>query len=164
MDRLLGSCRFLRLLAAVLVLAVAVRARGADETGGRLPPRDVSVVVQPDAAKLPPPAGRLRAPRPRWMTLELPASIGDRSDALLHEADAFRARLAEDFGQPALEHVVVRVARTPEQMAELAPGERSAPGVRRGRRVPVAAPRAAGAAGARRRGRRPISRSCCGTS
>jgi hypothetical protein len=86
-----------------------------------LPPRDVNVVVQPDAAKLPAmPADFVRLEHD-WITLELPASIRDRGDALLHEADDFRQRLSEDFGQPTLERVLVRVARTPDQMAELAP-------------------------------------------
>ncbi|HTB72514.1 MAG TPA: peptidase MA family metallohydrolase [Polyangiaceae bacterium] len=112
--------RFLRLLVAVFALAWSARAT-ADETAVELPPRDVSVVVQPGAAKLPPLPPDFEQLEHGWITLELPASIGDRGDALLREADAFRARLAEDFGQPALEGVVVRVARTPEQMTELAP-------------------------------------------
>jgi Peptidase MA superfamily len=111
---------FVRLLVAVLALAWPARAM-ADETTADLPPRDVSVVVQPDAAKLPPLPGDFERLEHGWMTLELPSSIGDRGTPLLREADAFRSRLAEDFGQPAIEGVVVRVARTPEQMAELAP-------------------------------------------
>jgi len=93
----------------------------ADETTADLPPRDVSVVVQPDAAKLPPLPGDFERLEHGWMTLELPSSVDDRGTSLLREADAFRSRLAEDFGQPAIEGVVVRVARSPEQMAELAP-------------------------------------------
>jgi hypothetical protein len=53
--------------------------------------------------------------------VELPSSVGDRGAALLKEADEFRARVSEDFGQPLLQGVVVRVVRTPEQMTELAP-------------------------------------------
>ena len=111
---------FVRLLVAVLALAWPARSM-ADETTADLPPRDVSVVVQPDAAKLPPLPGDFERLEHGWMTLELPSSIDDRGTPLLREADAFRSRLAEDFGQPAIEGVVVRVARTPEQMAELAP-------------------------------------------
>jgi Peptidase MA superfamily len=112
--------RFLRLVAALLALAWPLRAL-ADETAADLPPRDVSVVVQPDAAKLPPLPADFERLEHGWITLELPTSIGDRGVALQREADIFRARLAEDFGQPALDGVLVRVARTPEQMAELAP-------------------------------------------
>jgi hypothetical protein len=112
--------RFVRLLVAVLALVWPARAM-ADETTADLPPRDVSVVVQPDAAKLPPLPGDFERLEHGWMTLELPSSVDDRGTSLLREADAFRSRLAEDFGQPAIEGVVVRVARSPEQMAELAP-------------------------------------------
>ena len=90
-----------------------------------MPPRDVSLIVQPDAATLPAqPADFLRLDH-AWIVLELPASIRERGDGLLRDADEFRSRLAADFGQPTLEHVLVRLARTPDQMAELAP--KSAP-------------------------------------
>ena len=112
--------RFLLLLAALLALAWPARA-SADETAADLPPRDVSVVVQPGAAKLPPLPGDFERLEHGWITIELPTSVGDRGETLLREADEFRVRLSEDFGQPALEGVVVRVARTPEQMTELAP-------------------------------------------
>jgi hypothetical protein len=112
--------RFLRFVAAVLALAWPARSL-AEETAADLPPRDVSVVVQPDAAKLPPLPPDFERLEHGWMTLELPSSLDDRGTALLREADAFRSRLAEDFGQPAIQGVVVRIARTPEQMASLAP-------------------------------------------
>jgi hypothetical protein len=119
-------CRFARLLrffAAALALAVLawpLRA-AADETAAELPPRDVSVVVQPGAAKLPPLPGDFERLDHGWVAIELPSSLHDRGEALLHEADDFRARLSEDFGEPSLDAVLVRVARTPEQMSELAP-------------------------------------------
>ena len=122
-------CRFARLLlllAALLAFAWPARA-AADETAADLPPRDVSVVVQPDAAKLPPLPGDFEQLEHGWITLELPSSVGDRGEALLREADDFRARLAEDFGQPSLVGVIVRVARTPEQMTELAPASAPPP-------------------------------------
>jgi hypothetical protein len=112
--------RLLRLVVALLALAWPALA-SADETTADLPPRDVSVVVQPDAARLPPLPADFERLEHGWMTLELPSSLGDRGTALLRDADAFRARLAQDFGQPAITGVVVRVARTPDQMAGLAP-------------------------------------------
>jgi hypothetical protein len=124
-GRLLARiARFFAVLAVLLapVLASAWPAQAlADEQAADLPPRDVSVVVQPDAAALPPPPGDFLHLDHKWMVLELPASIGDRADSLLHEADAFRVRLAEDFGQPPIDRLTVRIARNPEQMAELAP-------------------------------------------
>jgi hypothetical protein len=119
MDRC-RFARFLLVLAALVALAWPLRA-AADETAADLPPRDVSMVVQPDAARLPPLPGDFQRLEHGWITVELPSSVRDRGDALLRDADDFRARLSEDFGQPALEGIVVRVARTPEQMAELAP-------------------------------------------
>ena len=112
--------RLLTLLAALLALAWP-RCAAADETAADLPPRDVSVVVQPDAAKLPPLPGDFERLEHGWITVELPSSVRDRGDALLREADDFRALVSQDFGQPLLEGVVVRVARTAEQMTELAP-------------------------------------------
>jgi Peptidase MA superfamily len=122
MDRRLFR-RIARLFTVLaLLLAPLWPARAlADEQAADMPPRDVSIVVQPGAAVLPALPGDFLHLDHEWMVLELPASIGDRADPLLHEADAFRARLAADFGQPPLERLVVRIARTPEQMVELAP-------------------------------------------
>jgi hypothetical protein len=119
----MNRCRLARLLAflaALVALAWPLRA-AADETAANLPPRDVSVVVQPDAAKLPPAPGDFQRLDHGWITVELPSSVSDRGEALLREADDFRAHISEDFGQPLLQSVIVRVARTPEQMSELAP-------------------------------------------
>jgi|CZKU01.1.fsa_nt_gi hypothetical protein len=107
-------------LSLIFALAGPARAQ-AGEDPPDLPPRDVSVVVQPDAAKLPAlPADFVRLDHD-WIAIELPSSVRERGEALLREADEFHLRLSEDFGQPTLEHVLVRVARRPDQMAELAP-------------------------------------------
>jgi hypothetical protein len=114
--------RLQALLAALLALAWG-RPAAADESPepAALTPRDVGVVVQPQAAKLPPlPADFQRLDR-GWLVLEYPASIRDRVVAVARDADEFRGQLAADLGQPVLEHALVRIARNPEQMAELAP-------------------------------------------
>lgn len=112
--------RLLAVLAALLAVAWGGVAR-ADEDGPGMSPRDVGVVVQPSAVKLGPlPADFDRVDR-GWVTFELPVSVRDRLPSLAGEADAFRARLSADLGQEVLDHAVVRVARSPEQMAELAP-------------------------------------------
>jgi hypothetical protein len=86
-----------------------------------MPPRDVALLVQPAAVRLPPiPADFERIER-GWLTLEFPRSVHDRVEALVGEADEFRAHLSAELGQTALEHALVRIARTPDQMAELAP-------------------------------------------
>lgn len=91
-----------------------------DETGER-PPRDVGIVVQPSAATL----GALPADFQRidhgWLVVEFPASVRSRAEALVRDADDARAQLSEDLGQAVLDHALVRVARTPEQMEALAP-------------------------------------------
>jgi hypothetical protein len=123
----MSRCPFRRLwlyLATVLAFAALVLARPASalaDDGPDLLPRDVNVVVQPDAAKLPPMPDGFERLDHGWLVVELPSSIRDRGDALLHDADEFRARLSGDFGQPPLEHILLRIARTPDQMAELAP-------------------------------------------
>ncbi len=116
--------RFLARLVVLWALAFALawpaRALAQDEPAD-MPPRDVSVIVQPDAARLSPLPGDFQRLDHGWLVIELPSSIRERGEALLTQADDFRVRLSEDFGQPALSHVLVRIARTPDQMAELAP-------------------------------------------
>lgn len=154
--------RFLLVLVGVLALAWPLRA-AADEAAPDLLPRDVSVVVQPEAAKLPPLPSDFQRIEHGWITVELPSSVRDRGDALLRQADDFRVRLSEDFGQPALGDLLVRIARTPEQMAELAP--ESAPPLPTPQASPIR-PFTSCCWRSRRhkRGTRPIPRSSCNTS
>ena len=58
-----------------------------------------------------------------WLKVDFPPSVRHRVQPLLRDADTFRERLRDLFGQPVLEHVVVRVARTAGEMATLAPPE-----------------------------------------
>jgi hypothetical protein len=111
-------------LFACALAAVVFAARGAsadaDEAEDSLP-RDVVVLVQPSAAELPAlPDDFVRVDK-GWLVFELPRSVRDRVDGLARDADEFRDHVAADLAQPVLEHVVVRIARTPEQMAELSP-------------------------------------------
>jgi Peptidase MA superfamily len=86
-----------------------------------LAPRDVAPLFQPAAAKLPPvPADFQRIER-GWLTLEFPASVRDRAERLAREADDHKARLSRELGREVLIATLVRVARSPDQMAELAP-------------------------------------------
>jgi hypothetical protein len=112
--------RLLAVLAALLAVAWGGVAR-ADADGPGMSPRDVGVVVQPSAVKLGPlPADFERVDR-GWVTFELPNSVRDRLPSLAREADVVRAQLSADLGQEVLDHALVRIARSPEQMAELAP-------------------------------------------
>jgi hypothetical protein len=120
--------RFLALLVALVVWvgpglwgAGVARAEGEDGASAALAPHDVGVVVQPAAAKLPAPPPDFERIDDGWLTLEFPASVRDRVAPLASDADAFRSRLAVELGQPVLDHVLMRVARDPEQMNALAP-------------------------------------------
>jgi hypothetical protein len=119
--------RLLALLVALVTWgALGVWGAGAalaQETAvaAELAPRDVAVIVQPAAAKLPPPPPDFERIDDGWLTIEFPASVRDRVAPLTADADAFRTRLAVDLGQPVLGHVLMRIARDPEQMGALAP-------------------------------------------
>ncbi len=120
--------RFLALLVALLVWvgpgvwgAGVAQAEGEDGSSAALAPHDVGVVVQPAAAKLPAPPPDFERIDDGWLTLEFPSSVRDRVAPLASDADAFRSRLAVELGQPVLDHVLMRVARDPEQMTALAP-------------------------------------------
>lgn len=114
--------RLLALVAALFALAWGGPAVAQPEDGtGALGPRDVAPVIQPAAAKLPPPPSDFQRIDDGWLVLEFPSSVRDRVEAMARDAQDFRARLAADLGQPVLEHVLVRIARNPGQMAELAP-------------------------------------------
>jgi hypothetical protein len=95
--------------------------------GGELLPSDVGVAAQPSSAPLPPLPQDFQRMDRGWIALEFPASVRERVEPLANDADAFRARLSEDLGQPVLEHVLVRIARTPNQMAEVAPRSAQVP-------------------------------------
>ncbi len=56
-----------------------------------------------------------------WLQVAFPPAKRHRVQPLINEADAFRERLREVFGFPVLGRVTVRVARTPGEMAGLAP-------------------------------------------
>src|SRR5579872_2408325 len=115
---------FLAIVAVFLVwlgLTWAGSARAVEEASGELPPRDVAVVVQPSAARMPPLPDDFEHIDHGWLSLEFPSSVRPRVAALVAMADEIRSRLAEDTAQPVLDRVLVRVVRSPQQMAELAP-------------------------------------------
>jgi hypothetical protein len=119
LARLLAHWAVFAAVAGALLWAAPAWAEGAES--GDAPPRDEILVMQPAAAKVPPlPADFARLDH-AWIELDVPSSVRERGEALLRDADEFRARLAEDFGQPVLGHVLVRVGRSPEQMVALAP-------------------------------------------
>jgi len=108
---------------AWVVLGLGSVARAEEEGAGAaaLAPRDVAVVVQPAAARLPPLPPDFESIDGGWVTLEFPSSVRERVVSLKADSDGFRNKLGVELGQPVLEHVRVRIARDPEQMNALAP-------------------------------------------
>jgi hypothetical protein len=110
------------LLALMGRSAMAESAPASDPSAvGELPPPDVGVIVQPGAAELgalPPDFERIDA---GWLVLEFPASVRARVEPLVRDGEEFRARLSDHLGQPVLSRALVRVARDPAQMADIAP-------------------------------------------
>jgi hypothetical protein len=90
---------------------------------GELSPssRNVGLIEPPSHSVLPPLPNDFESFDEGWIQLSAPSSIHERIADLLRDAAEFRARVSEDLGQPVLGHVTVRIARSPEQMAELAP-------------------------------------------
>ena len=113
----------LRLLAClsafVLTITLSLSAR-ADDDASTLGHRDLPVIS----------LGIVTPPLPAefetrsvgdWLTLSYPRSMAARMAPLADEADAFKAELSSRLAQPLLPHVEVRLARTADEMAALAP-------------------------------------------
>jgi len=120
MNRRLRTLWLCFIAACVLLCRASPTRASADDAGERLP-RDVGFVVQPSAAALRAPPSDFQQIDHGWLVVEFPSSVRARVDALLRDADDARVQLSEDLGQPVLDHALVRIGRTPQQMAELAP-------------------------------------------
>ncbi len=62
-----------------------------------------------------------------WLTLSFPRGMGDRMAPLADDAEAFKAELSSRLAQPLLSHVELRLARSLEEMATLAPKDSPPP-------------------------------------
>jgi hypothetical protein len=111
------------LLAIFVIFAALLWGEGAraEEGPSEMSPRDVNVQLRPTAAELPPLPGDFETIDRGWLVVAAPASVHERVTSAMHDAGELRERLSAELGQPVLDHVVVRIARTPEQMAALAP-------------------------------------------
>jgi hypothetical protein len=109
------------LVVTLLFLLWPVRARAQAVEATELAPRDIGIVVQPSTATLGGMPADFQEIDHGWIVIDFPASVRSRIESVLREADDVRAQLSADLGQPVLGHALVRVARTPEQMSELAP-------------------------------------------
>jgi hypothetical protein len=113
--------RWLLQIVATLAIffAVLAPARAADPVA--TPPRDVPLILQPEALKLPPVPPTYQQKDLGWIKFAYVASAHERVAPLIADAEEIKARLTDELGQPVLDKVEVRIARTPEEMATLAP-------------------------------------------
>jgi len=121
--------RLLVLFVAFLAMATTLGAPSlarADEPV-LAPPRDVPLVLRPEALKVPPVPATYQQKDLGWIKFAYVPSAHERVAPLIRDAEEIKARLTDELGQPVLTNVEVRVARTPEEMATLAPLEAPPP-------------------------------------
>ena len=84
-------------------------------------PRDAPLVLQPNVVKIPPVPAVYSDKDLGWLHLRYVPNARERLEPILREAEEMKAQLREWFGTPVLDQVEVRIARTPDEMAALAP-------------------------------------------
>jgi hypothetical protein len=104
----------------LIVLAIPFRAQAAQDPV-EASPRDIGVVTTAAPVELGAPPADFQRIDQGGVALEFPASVRSRVEPLVDEIETARARLSKDLGQSVLSSVYVRVARGPDQMAQLAP-------------------------------------------
>jgi hypothetical protein len=107
-------------LLVCLVFLLGSQAR-ADDEGVENAPKDTPLVLEPASVKLPALLPDMTSREHGWLKLAYPVSVEARALELLEQADAMKGELSSWFGQSVLDHVEVRIARSPEDMATLAP-------------------------------------------
>ncbi|MBI5537173.1 MAG: hypothetical protein HY898_30905 [Deltaproteobacteria bacterium] len=111
----------LSLLAALVLVLSLARSTRADEPK-LLAPRDMPDVSMPaEAIVIPSPPSTFKSRDEGWIRFSYPSSQEGRISYLLEAANDVRAELAAELGRPVLDQVDVRIARTFEEMAALAP-------------------------------------------
>ena len=98
--------------------ATALAAEG-EHSGEHSSPGDAPHVPH-DLRSLPPPPEGYNTHEGGWVTFAYHPSVIDKVQPLIQEAEAFKVELQQRLGQPILQHVDVRVARTPREMRSLA--------------------------------------------
>jgi hypothetical protein len=119
--------RWLRVLLSVFVLATCVRPAWADGPPVENAPHDTPLVLEPASVTIPGILPDMTSRDHEWLKLAYPVSVESKALALLDDADAFKAELGAWFGQTVLDHVEVRLARSPEDMTALAPVDHPPP-------------------------------------
>jgi hypothetical protein len=106
----------------VLILLGGATARANEELVVS-PPRDVPLVVPAALVSVPALPPNYQQRDLGWLMIAYPPSIHDRVRPLIEEAPAFKATLADLLGQSVLDHVEIRIARSADDMAAMAPRE-----------------------------------------
>jgi hypothetical protein len=109
-------------LTLLLGAAFAPASHAAPPTDVAQSPRDVPMLVQPQAIQIPALPATDQVRDLGWLKIAYPPSAHERVEPLVRDADDIKAQLTDELGQPVLtEPVEVRVARSPEDMVSLAP-------------------------------------------
>jgi hypothetical protein len=108
------------LLVAVVLSMVGLAPRALAEDSVAAAPVDAPLAL-PSAVKVPPVPANYQKKDLGWMVLYYVPALHDRVQSIVQQADDVKAKLADDLGQPVLDHVEVRITRTTEEMAQLAP-------------------------------------------
>ena len=122
---------FVVLLAAFMT--TNVRADGAESLGASdessviSAPRDEPLVLQASAVKIPAIPANYTQKDLGWLLLSYPESADERMAPVLRDAESIKSELQATLGQTVLSHVEVRIARTAQDMAMLAPPEAPPP-------------------------------------
>jgi hypothetical protein len=107
---------------AMLLTGGAARAEDAS------PPMDAPLLLRPEAVVLPPLPASYQVRRAGFLTISYPSSIYERMQPLIDKVEGWKAKLADDFGQGVLmDPVEVRIARSWDDMAALAPRDIGVP-------------------------------------
>ncbi len=106
---------------ALAMIFATPAARAADEAPALATPRDTPLILDPKTLTIPPLLADMTATDHGWLHLAYQKSVEERALALVGNADSFKDDLSAALGQAVLEHVEVRIARSPEDMDALAP-------------------------------------------
>jgi hypothetical protein len=127
-KRLRGESRsFLWRCLAVVALWLSLLAprtalaAGSLETGSSYAPPVDAPGADHHGLELPPPPAGYTVTDHGWIDFAYAPAARERVQPLLRDADAIRAELSVRLGERVLNHVHVRIARTPGEMATLAP-------------------------------------------
>lgn len=108
------------MLLLALLFSALPRLSSADEPAS---PVDAPFVAEPNTIRIPPVPPTFQTRDLGWMRISYAPSSHERVRPLIVHADEMKEKLADELGGDILKQVEVRIARTPEEMAALAPLE-----------------------------------------